>query len=431
MKIFIGPVEICGIAEGLNHGFSELGVPSKVVLSSPHPHGYITSNGFWLYSLWKKLGSVRKDTARSKIIKKVFYVVLHVFFTWLVFFHSLFSFKVYIFLYSRSITDSKLELLLLRLFRKKVIFISVGTDTRPPYMSGAFLPYADADKDIYELSKVVSKYKQKIALHEKYADYIVNAPGTGQFHNKKFINWFSVGVPKLLQDVSCDKSSESAPMRILHCPSNPTAKGSGVISDVIDNLKSKGHRIDFIKIENVPNDVVLDQLSRCDFVIDQLYSDTPLAVFATEAAHFGKPAVVGGYFSSDINKFVTFDDIPPSLYVSPENIEEAVEKMITDDHFRLELGRKAKSFVDSKWTPRDVASRYMRLINDSVPETWWCDPQTITYVYGAGLPRWATARMVRGMVERFGVQSLKVSDKPQLEHELLNMAGLSDFSTHD
>ena len=44
-----------------------------------------------------------------------------------------------------------------------------------------------------------------------------------------------------------------------------------------------------------PNSVVLEQLARCDFIIDQLYADFPMPGFATEAAWFGKPAVTAGY----------------------------------------------------------------------------------------------------------------------------------------
>ena len=54
-------------------------------------------------------------------------------------------------------------------------------------------------------------------------------------------------------------------------------------------------RILFESGEALHLDGILAELARCDFVIDQLYSDYPLPGLATEAAWFGKPTVVGGY----------------------------------------------------------------------------------------------------------------------------------------
>src|SRR3990170_1211052 len=60
----------------------------------------------------------------------------------------------------------------------------------------------------------------------------------------------------------------------------------------IKKMQLKGHSIELIEIIRKTNAEVLDELSRCDFIIDELYSDAAMAGFATEAAFFGKPAIV-------------------------------------------------------------------------------------------------------------------------------------------
>ena len=49
----------------------------------------------------------------------------------------------------------------------------------------------------------------------------------------------------------------------------------------------KDGKIKFIEITGRPNQEVLELISTCDFVIDQLYSDMAMVGFATEAAFFG------------------------------------------------------------------------------------------------------------------------------------------------
>ena len=72
--------------------------------------------------------------------------------------------------------------------------------------------------------------------------------------------------------------------RILHAPSNPNFKGTEEIRDTIKCLKNENIDFEYIEITNASNEKVLAELNACDLVIDQLYSDTPMATLAAEAA---------------------------------------------------------------------------------------------------------------------------------------------------
>lgn len=428
MKVFIGPVEICGIAQGLSKGFSELGVYSDVVLSEPHSFDYNEVSSVRLYRFWSRLGLLRLNMSHSFLIVKVLSVLMHISISWVVLFFAILKYDAFIFILNKTITNSKIELFLLKLFKKKIIFICVGSDARPPYIAGSRFPSTDFNPDFSKALDLAIACKEKMALHERYANYMVNAASCAQYNQRPFINWYSMGVPKSLPMMSTITERPNVKLRILHCPSNPAAKGSPIILKTIERLKEKGHLIELVKIENMSNEVVLKELSGCDFIVDQLYSDSPMAVFATEAAHFGKPAVVGGYFANEISRYIADADMPPSLYVLPEEFESAVEKLILDKNYRLELGENAKTFVETRWATKDVAERYLRLLNDDVAKEWWCDPNKITYVLGAGMPEEQAKKVVRGMIENKGLESLQLSDKPRLERAFLKMAGLSGDS---
>ncbi|MDD0808781.1 hypothetical protein PSQ20_00385 [Curvibacter sp. RS43] len=352
----------------------------------------------------------------------------------MIFFVALFRFNAFIFIFGSTITNSELELWLLRYFGRKIIFIYVGSDARPPFIDGVWFPASDFPGDFERVSRMARKFKMRIALHEKYANYLVNSPSTAQYHERPYINWFAMGVPKAssVRGVGLEEGPIfKRPVRILHSPSNPGVKGSQAIFSVLDNLRARGYEFELIKLQGVSNDVVLQELNACDFVIDQLYSDTPMAVFATEAAHFSKPAVVGGYFAEHIHRVLPEDMIPPSLYVVPSDLEAAIERMIVDVDFRLELGRRAFDFVQSKWMSDKVAARYLKLLQDQAEEGWWSDPQDIDYVCGVGMPEGHAANLVDGLIAHAGVTSLQVADKPRLEQAFVRLARSSVRAIHD
>jgi hypothetical protein len=205
-------------------------------------------------------------------------------------------------------------------------------------------------------------------------------------------------------------------------------KGTSQIIEILTRLRNKGHEIELVQIQGMPNEVVLQELARCDFIVDQLYSDSPMAAFATEAALFGKPAVVGGYFAEGIEKCIEPADFPPSLYVEPDDLEMAIERLIVDTEFRLRLGKQARQFVLTRWCPMGVAGRYLQLLNDDIPSDWWCDPDRVDYLSGCGLPRVRSKLLVGLLLKHYGASALQVQDKPYLERDLVEFASLAEKS---
>lgn len=427
LRVFIGPVEIAGIAYALEQGMCALNVEAQVMLSSEHPFKYGNEPRSVLVKIWQRIGAARIATSRENLLRKLLLVATHSLCSWLVLLRAILRFDAFIYIFGRTITDSEFELWLLRRLGRKILFIYVGSDSRPPYMNGGLYP-GKAEDDLPSasvLKSAVCACKKMIRLHERYADYLVNSPATAHFHERPYINWFALGVPKLLS--VCDKVTDLAPrktdsVRLLHSPSNPRVKGTDEILDVVERLRLKGHSIELVKIQGMPNETVLQEIARCDFVVDQLYADTPLAAFATEAAVLGKPAVVGGYLADSVRRFIEPSDIPPSLFVAPHDLEAAIERLIVDQEYRLQLGEEARQFVLSRWCLSNVAERYLLLLNGDIPRNWWCDPASVCYLGGCGLPDTRTKRLIGLLVREFGPSALQVQDKPELEAALIDFA---------
>ncbi|WFC63039.1 hypothetical protein EWH21_15405 [Pseudomonas sp. REST10] len=430
-RVFVGPVEIAGIAGALAEGLRALQVDAQVILSIVHPFNYGDQSHSWLVRTWQRIGAARNATTRDNLLRKLLLVAAHDLWGWLVLLRVITRFDAFIFIYGQTITNSAFELWLLKRLGKKIVFVYTGSDSRPPYMDGGWFPGQVADKLPLPtaLLSTVRRCKRKLRLHERYADYLVNSPATAHFHERPYINWFALGIPKALPvcpRIAPRHAGRPGPVRVLHGPSNPLVKGTAEILEVLDRLRRKGHSIELVKIQGMPNEVVLQELARCDFIVDQLYADTPLAAFATEAAFFGKPAVVGGYFAEAIDQCLESADIPPSLFVAPDDIEMAIERLVVDSAFRVQLGEQARQFVLSSWNLKGVAGRYLQLLNGDVPSQWWCDPAAVRYLRGCGLPQGRSRKLVALLLEHFGSSALQVQDKPGLERALVEFARVGE-----
>lgn len=419
-RIFLGLLEIAGYYTNLKTAFQSRGLECTFIDISDHSFKYGGSDIPNILVLWK-IWANKRAFSNENLLLKGFYVFISQMLSFPLFLWALYSFDVFIFSYGRSFLIKNLDLPILKLFNKKIIFVFFGSDSRPPYIE-KFIKSEDK-YSILQCIKNTARQKNKLHQIEKYANFSINHPPTSHFHEKKIIQWLAVGIPKkypLSNNVGSIR--EDSKIKILHAPSDPVVKGTEKIRKSIQSLQEKGYPIEYIEIVGKPHSTVINELNKCDFVIDQLYSDTPMAVFATEAAWHGKPSVVGGYYANYIHSDVLEDMIPPSLYCHPDNIQDSIEKMIVDESFRNNLGKKAREFVQKIWSPDMVAERYLRLIKGDIPGEWYYDPNNIRYLQGAGLPEQCAKNNIKAIIEYNGIKSLQLSDKPELEKSFKDFA---------
>ena len=426
-RIFIGMKEISGYYGQLAKGLREKGYAVTFFCGDEHPYGYECSKESQpgLVALYMKARALRARTPRKKLFRKLLYVggscVLgSLFFCWAILKHD-----VFLFAFGSSILQGNRDLPLLKLFGKRVICnIAHGSDARPPYVDGAYLDDDGQHLDIHVLENLTENLRKRCDFIGRHADLVLGAPLTCHFISVPIINLFQFGLPYNLRRFPESGPKNESAIRILHCPSHPQAKGTPRIREAIRSLQQKGLNLCLMEVIGQPNSVVLQELARCDFVVDQLYSDTPMAGFATEAAWFGKPAVVGGYGWDILKKHIPEDMFPPSQICYPDELEEAIERLVTDETYRLELGERARLFVQEKWSAECVAEKYIRLIGGNIPDEWFTDPKDVIYMHGGGLPEEKVKEIVRNLIFAKGVKALQLADRPELERAFVEFAGL-------
>jgi hypothetical protein len=311
------------------------------------------------------------------------------------------------------------DLPLLRRLGKRVVVVFFGSDSRPSYLNGAEL----ATRDGASLAATTLAKRQLVERTERHATAIVCHVLSAQLHRRHAVRFLEIGIPRPPLDPGPRRRDADGPVRFLHAPSRSVDKGTARIEAAVASLRAEGLPIELRIVSGRPNAEVLEAIRDCDVVIDQLYSDTPMAALAAEAASLGRPAIVGGYGWEALDAIGDPVLLPPTHRCRPEDIEQAIRLLATDAAYRAELGERARRFLDERWAPDRVAERMLEVIAGTAPEAWWFDPADVLYARGAGATDDAVADGVRRVLAAAGPDGLAVAGRPDLLDHLVSLIG--------
>ena len=424
MKIFLGLDDTCSYYTQLQMGFKSLGIPCTLINAFPnkryrpkHHPDFITGK------IVEWIGRKTIMLERGNFLRYLWIGIKGLSLLFLLL-NSLPRYDVFIFSGGTTFLNS-FDLWLLKFFKKKVIVVHHGSEARAPYINPVLLK-KDGDFNAKDCIKETKSMKKRLKKIERYADIIINNPNSSHLHESKFINWHCIGLPFNCPPPFKNKNNNflsNDPCIIVHAPTRPGAKGSSLIENSINSLIKDGHNIKFLKLIGQSNDEVLKAISSCDFIVDELYSDLLMASLAGEAAMFGKPAIVGMYDYKNIRaSFPEKDMVPPVIVCSPEDVKQAIQKLIIDKEFRVHMGKQAKDFIQKQWSSEEVAKRFLLLIKNEIPETWWFDPQNILRLHGWGITEIKLKERLRDIINTYGLSALQLSHNPVLEQAFLDFS---------
>lgn len=411
--ISIGPGEVAGYFGRLRDGFEALGVPCEHFLYIP-PHKFAYSSpGYFLKRAFDALARVegrgRIGRYAARIADKVIRLIGLA--------YAMIRYDVFIFSGYGSFFRF-LELPLLRLLGKRIIVVYLGSDARPPYLSGKHLDDREGVFDPSGIAVEARALRRRMARVERYASVIVNHTGTAQFAERTFVRLSDVGMPMPIWpgnaspgNASIDMKSSEAPLRVLHAPSRPVAKGTHRVREAVARMQAEGIAIELVELSGVPNSEVLRHLAECDLVIDQLYSDVPLATFSAEAASFGKPVIVGSLYVEKFGADNPGEDRAPTIFIDPDELEPVLRRLVADGNLRRSEGERNRLFLAKRCAPREVAARYLQLVEGHIPEAWIADPEQLDYVGGWGLSETAWRDQMARYLAAVGEDGLQLGNR--------------------
>ena len=427
-RVFLGLAEVAGYYANLCSGFEELGIPATFVDLGAHPFAYGGASETPLVRATRRVFRARLAAAQGGA-RRTALLLLEAALRVALFAWALVRFDAFVFGFGTSfLWQSALEFRVLRRLGKRTVCVYHGSDSRPPYLDGSLMA-RDTGHGVVECVQLTRRAKERVARVGRWVDWVVDHPMAAHFHERAIVQWLAIGIPSRRIDAApagaaAGRATATGVVRILHSPSHPEAKGTARIREAVERVRARGVAIELVQIVGRPHAEVQAELARCDFVVDQLYSDTPMAGFATEAAHHGRPAVVGGYAAEHLARIRPPDAWPPTLYCHPAEVEDAIHRLATDPGFRRDLGERARAFVTGAWAPRRVAERFVRLFADDVPPEWLFDPHEVRYVFGGALPEARSRELVAAVVAHAGPSALQLDDKPALRGAVLRHAGV-------
>jgi hypothetical protein len=435
MRIFLGLTEVSGYYVRLQRGLSELGAQAEFFPLQDHRFGYGPTPSAWIprfaqYCVRNRIGALKKSPWRDAFWLTLVVLSRVIFFSW-----ALVRFDVFIMGGGSSFFRFR-ELRLMRLLGRRIIYTFHGTDSRPAWMDGfcqgtsrmSVQPTSEpfpTDIDVATFHRVNGERRDTVRRIERYANVVINAPPQAQLLSKPYVIGLAVGIPIDAAALSEPRETRTptTAVRVLHSPSFHIGKGTTEIRAAIQRLQEDGIELEYTEISNRPHMEVRQAIAACDFVVDQVYSDSPMAGFAGEAALAGKPAVVCGYYSAHLETDLAPYMRPPSLYCHPEQLEDAIRLLAVDSIRRKQLGAEAKEFVEKHWSPRAVATRYLLLAKgEPVPSEWMYQPEQNRYFLGMGIDEDSLRKVLQQYLNQFGESALGIDAAPELKRRVLAFA---------
>ncbi|MFN4083083.1 MAG: hypothetical protein ACK4K9_05570 [Bacteroidia bacterium] len=413
--VFIGPAEIAGFYTNLNKGLLELGYNSNYLGIDYYSKKYqIHKNEIFFIKFYKRVKNfiIQRNLKGQKIFYLNYLIkVLYI----LIFLTLIFKANILIFGFNSSLFPKKWDFPIWKFFKKKLIVCCFhGAEIRPPFLDGVNNLKNNNFISSNEIKILINSKIKEIRKAEKYASVIVAAPTNCHYLTRPFINIFQIG---LAVDASRILSNEYFNQRkddnlvFVHAPSSMMTKGTEIIREAINELK-KTYKIDYIELTGLNVKQVYEKIIIADLVIDQVYSDTPMAGLATEASALGVPTLVAGYeLSNIISNFIPNFLCPPTLICKPYEIKDKLEYLINNQNVLKQVGIKCEDFVKTKWCYLEVANRFTKLFTENIPNEWYLNPQRIEYVSGAGLSKLKRDKIVYDFINKYGEKALGLNDK--------------------
>lgn len=412
-RVLVGLGETAGYCTLLAEGLRAAGVEADHVNLGPDPMRYTSEPAPRLVRLARWLGARR----RSGPGPRVAWAALHrLTMVWL-FLDAVRRYDAFVLRAGDSFFTLR-DLPLLRRLGKVVVVVFFGSDSRPSYLNGAEI----ATRDGASLAATTAAKRHMVARIERYATHIVCHPMSAQLHRRPAVAFLAMGIPRRLEAApTLPPPVTGGKIRFLHAPSRTHDKGTERIRAAIEEVRNGGVDVELRVVCGRPNAEVLAAIRAADVVVDQVWSDTPMAALAAEAAALGRPAIVGGYGWEPLRAMVDETELPPTHRCHPDALADAIRRLAVDEAYRTDLGRRARRYVQERWAPELVAERYLALLRGDAPASWWFDPADVDYVLGAGAPAETIRDAAQGVLEAAGPDGLHLGDKPHLVEHLLTL----------
>lgn len=408
-RVLFLPIEIAGYAGRLQSTLSGFGWEADVLDLSGDPLGYgAVPPQFPLISRMRRLAAWSARSPWRQLVGTALSLPWRI---WITLFY-LPRYDALVYLFGTTLLGGG-DLRYARRRGVRIVAVFLGSDSRPPYMSGR---YADAQswRQWQQVRFVTARTSRRIRRFEHFADEIVCSPTSAQFLTRPFVNWFAVGMPSPVAEPAGSPTLPPPPsngrVRVAHAPTRPAQKGTEAITRALATCAAG---VELETVSGVSNSEVARLLRRSDFVVDELYSDTPIGGLGVESAQLGRAAFTFGYAADFLGPSLARFGVPTRSYAHPSELDRVLRQAVQDPAWRAEVAAENRRFVTEHWSAAGVAGRLAHVLNGSTPRSWLSDPAVLDYCLGWGMSAATAGAFWREYLRRFGPAGLQLpADSP-------------------
>jgi hypothetical protein len=345
-NVFIGLNNIANVALSLKSGFEELGLSADFYSSEKVQHKYDYSK--------HSSGKVKQIIySENSLVNYLQLIILMI--------KLLLRYDYFIFLQGGTVLSNYKDIKLLKKMGKKVSVIFAGCDVRVPdvVMQHKWNPCRDCPDTYQRLvgCKFPDKYKMLEAINRNF-DIIFSPDECGGYFNEKYITYYfpvkDIGGAKTVVHSTSTRKS----VRIAHAPSNEEYKGSKHIYSAIEHLKSR-YEFEFIKLQNLSKDELIEEILKCDLVIDQMLVGF-YGILSVEAMLLNKPVVC--YIRNDIWSKIEKDC--PIYNANPDNLVNVLENILQNPSQLIEQGKESRKYALENHSPKKIAEKMLKIFTE-------------------------------------------------------------------
>ncbi len=352
MKIFIGTNDTANVMFHFYKALNSLNY--KVTALTFRSNKYFKDNNYYQHNLENTF--LRWFPFAQKISTKKFELFFGIFrriYVLLLLPYWIFKHDTFIFM-TKSLLPSYIDLKIIKLFKKKIIWLFLGSEVRN---TDAFLAeFTDVDRDNWLLEFKNDDIQNKLYLMrvvEKYADKIYSVPDQSSLAIKPY---YLLNIPFTMEHIKVETNQRKIPV-LLHAPTSTFIKGTYYFENAIEKLKEEHIHFHYKRIQGVSNDQLIKEIINADIILDECILQGP-GLFGLESLAAGKIVLCRP----------TPGKSYPIIEVTPKTVYEKLKEIILDDKKRDKLAKLGRNSVSKFNDPKEIVKNMLFDINEVVVE---------------------------------------------------------------
>jgi glycosyltransferase involved in cell wall biosynthesis len=371
--VFVVPVCILALAGRFIKKKVDIGLGPEPLINNVHHKKALERHGYSARTFVRQVYYITDlfDVRADRLIRPPLSYWIRDYY---LFFHVVFSYRcLYIYFNGGPLGFTsflwRLEPLLLRLARVKVVVMPYGSDVQEMSRSPNLLFKDAISTDYPDLRLRRKRVAAKIDLWTRYADHVISGCEWVDYMchwDTLMVAHFSIDT-EMWQPIAERPARADTPLRVLHAPNHRAIKGTQYLIEAVKELKEAGVDIELVILERMPNEEVKRVMATVDIVADQLIVGW-YAMFALEAMAMGKPVIC--YIRKDLEElYITRGLLSPGelpvINCTPLTVQQKLRDLASDRSVLDEIGQHSRAYA-LKLHSTEAVGRVFDSINRSI-----------------------------------------------------------------